>query len=355
MCKQKTRSSTNTVVPAQAGTHTVMTKATVLWVPACAGTTVICLSVSIFFVAADVLAQAYPTKPIRFIIPFPPGGPRDVQARLLGPKLNEAWGQPVVIDNRAGANGIIGIELAAKSPADGHTLVMISSGFASAPSLYAKLPYDTLRDFIPVAPLTSGPGILIVNNALPVKSVKDFIAYARTRPGQLHYGSAGNGAPSHLSVELFGAMTDTRFAHVPYKGMAPALNDLIGAQIQVSLPTIPGGLPYAQAGRVRALGVSGAKRSPAAPDIPTIAESGVPGFEATNWYGIAAPAGTPRAVVAKLNAEVTRIMSLADVRAKLLNIGMEAETSSPEAFADYLKLEIAKWAKVVKATGLRLE
>ena len=310
---------------------------------------------------ADAQAQtpsstpSYPAKPIRFIIPFPAAGPRDIQARLIAPKITEAWGQAVVIDNRAGANGIIGTELAAKAPADGHTLVLISAGFASAPALYAKLPYDTVRDFVPVAPLTSGPGILVVNNALPVKSVKELIAYARTRPGQLHYGSAGNGAASHLSVELFSVMTETRFGHVPYKGMAPALNDVIGGQIQVSLPTIPGGLPHAQAGRVRALAVSGAKRSPAAPELPTVAEAGVPGFEATNWYGMAAPAGTPRAIVLKLNQEFTRILGMPDVRGKLLNMGMEPETSSADAFADYLKQEISKWARVVKASGLRLE
>ena len=309
----------------------------------------------LFFCLSQAAAQQYPTKPIRLIIPFPPGGPRDVQARLIGPKLTEAWGQPVVIDNRAGANGIIGIELAAKSPADGHTLVMISAGFASAPSLYAKLPYDTLRDFVPVAPLTSGPGILIVNNALPVKSVKEFIAHLRARPGQLHYGSAGNGAPSHLAVELFKVMTQTQLTHVPYKGMAPALTDVIGGQIQVSLPTIPGGLPHAQAGRVRALGVSGVKRSPAAPEVPTIAEAGVPGYEATNSYGIAAPAGTPRMIVTALNAEITRILTLPDVRTRLLNLGMEPETSMPDAYIDFLKQEIAKWTRVVKASAIRLE
>jgi tripartite-type tricarboxylate transporter receptor subunit TctC len=297
--------------------------------------------------------QAYPTKPIRLIIPFPPGGPRDIQARLIGPKLTEAWGQPVVIDNRAGANGIIGFELAAKAPPDGHTLVMISAGFASP--LYGKLPYDPLRDFAPVAPLTHGPGILVVSNALPVKSVKELLAHARTRPEQLLYGSAGNGAPSHLSMALLAAMTGVQFTHVPYKGMAPAITDVIGGQIHMSLPTIPGGLPHAQAGRVRALGVSSAKRSPSAADIPTIAEAGVAGFEASNWYGIAAPAGTPHAIVMQLNQEVARIVALPDVRAKLLAIGMETEVSTPGAFAAFLKHDAAKWARVIKAAGLRVE
>ena len=314
------------------------------------------LSTAACFAAINVThAQQYPTKPIRLIIPFPPGGPRDIQARLIGPKLTEAWGQPVVIDNRAGANGIIGTELAAKAPPDGHTLLMISAGFASAELLYGKLPYHPLRDFVPVTLLTRGPGILVVNNALPVKSVKELIALARAKPGQLHYGSAGTGAPSHLSMELLAAMTGTQFTHVPYKGMAPALTDVIGGQIHMSLPTIPGGLPHAQSGRVRALGVTGAARSPAAPEVPTIAEAGVAGFEASNWYGLAAPAGTPRAIVTRLNQEIARILVLPDVRAKLLAIGMETESVSPEAFGEFMKDDAAKWGRVITAVGMRME
>jgi len=304
---------------------------------------------------AQTVAMPYPTKPIRLIIPFPPGGPRDIQARLLGPKLTEAWGQPVVIDNRAGANGAIGTEIAARAPADGHTLIIITAGEAAAVSLNPRLPYDLLRDFAPVALFSSGPSILVVNNALPVKSVKELIAYARARPGQLNFGSAGNGAPSHLSMELLKVMAQINLTHVPYKGMAPALTDVIGGQIQLSLPTIPGALPHVQSGRLRALAVSGAKRSPAAPDLPTLAEAGVPGYEATNWYGVAAPAATPRAVVAKLNAEIARVLALPDVRERLLNLGMEVETGSPDAFAEYIKREIAKWARVVKSAGIRLD
>jgi tripartite-type tricarboxylate transporter receptor subunit TctC len=292
---------------------------------------------------------SYPSRPIRLIIPFPPGGPRDVQARLIGPRLNEAWGQPVVIDNRAGANGIIGADVAAKAPADGHTLLMISSGFASAGLLYGKLPYDPLRDFVAVTPLTRGPGILVVNNALPVKSVKDLIAYARAKPGELRYGSAGNGAPSHLSVELLASMTGAQFTHVPYKGMAPALTDVIGGQIQMSLPTIPGGLPHAQSGRARALGVTGVKRTPAAVDVPTIAEAGVAGFEASNWYGLAAPAGVPQVIVLRLNREIARIVALPDVRDKLLAMGMETDNASPDAFTAFLRADASKWERVIRA------
>jgi tripartite-type tricarboxylate transporter receptor subunit TctC len=303
--------------------------------------------------AADV--QNYPVRPIRLIIPYPPGGPRDIQARLLGPRLTASWGQSIVIDNRAGASGIIGTDLAAKAAPDGYTLVMISSGFVTAPSLHAKLPYDPLRDFVAVAQLTSGPGLLVVNNALPVQSVKDLIAYARAHPGELNYGSAGNGVPSHLSMELLKMMTGTLLTHVPYKGMAPAMTDLLAGQIQVSLPTIPAALPHVQAGRMRALGVSGTRRSPAAPEIPTIAEAGIPGYASTNWYGIAAPAGTPAPIVERLNAEITRTLALPEVRAKLLAVGMEVETGSPAAFRAFLEAEVAKWARVVKATGVRLD
>jgi tripartite-type tricarboxylate transporter receptor subunit TctC len=310
------------------------------------------MSVVTIVAPSEAGAQQYPSKPIRLIIPFPPGGPRDTQARLIGPKLTEAWGQPVIIDNRAGANGIIGTEIAAKAPPDGHTLIIVSVGFATAELLYGKLAYDPFRDFVPVTLLTHGPAILMVNPAVPVKSVKELIAYARARPGQLSYGSSGTGSPSHLEVELLASMTGVQFTHVPYKGMAPALTDLLGGQIQMSMPTIPGGLPHAQSGRLRALGVSGAKRSVAAPDVPTIAEAGVAGFEASNWYGLVAPAGTPRAIVAKLNQEIGRVLMLPDLRAKLLAMGMEVESNTPEAFAEYLNNDAVKWGRVIKAVGV---
>ncbi|MBI3937373.1 MAG: tripartite tricarboxylate transporter substrate binding protein [Betaproteobacteria bacterium] len=306
-------------------------------------------------VAVSAAAQTYPQKPIRLIIPFPPGGPRDVQARLIGPKLTEAWGQPVVVDNRAGANGIIGIGLGAKAEPDGYTLVMISAGFAAASSLYAKLPYDSVRDFAPVAPLTSGPGIVVVNPSLPVRSIRELVAHARSRPGQLFFGSAGNGAPSHLAVELFKTMAGIDLVHVPYKGMAPAITDLIAGRLQLSIPTIPGGLPHAKSGKVRALAVTGAQRSAAAPELPTVTEAGLPGYLATNWYGLVAPARTPRPVVGKLNQEIGRILAMPEVRERLTNIGMEPESNTPEQFAEFIKSEIVKWAKVVKAAGVRLE
>lgn len=312
-------------------------------------------AIACFAVINQTHAQPYPTKPVRLIVPFPPGGPRDTQARLIGPRLTAAWGQQVVIDNRAGANGIIGTEIAAKAPPDGHTLLIVSVGFATADLLYGKLPYEPLRDFAPITLLTHGPAILVVNNTVPAKSLKELIEYARARPGQLRYGSSGNGSPSHLEVELLASMTGLQFTHVPYKGMAPALTDVLGGQTQMSMPTIPGGLPHVQSGRLRALGVSGAKRSPAAPDIPTIAEAGVPGFEASNWYGLVAPRGTPRNVIAQINQEFVRVLAIPELRAKLLAMGMEAESSSPEAFSDYMKNDAIKWGKIIKAVALRGE
>jgi tripartite-type tricarboxylate transporter receptor subunit TctC len=302
---------------------------------------------------ADV--QPYPHKPIRIIVPFPPGGPSDMQARLVGAKLTEAWGQATVIDNRGGANGIIGIELAAKADPDGHTLVLVTAGMAVQPSLYPQLPYDPVRDFALITRITSGPGIMVVNPSLPVLSVSELIAYARARPDKVFYGSAGNGAPSHLAVELLKVMTQVDIVHVPYKGMAPAITDLVAGQLQLSIPTMPAGLPLARAGKLRALAVTGAQRSPAAPELPTAAEAGVPGYQASNWYGIAAPVKTPRAIITRLNQELGRIMVAPDVREKLLNVGMDPAASTPEQFADFMKSEIGKWARVVKIAGIRVD
>lgn len=305
--------------------------------------------------AFGALAQVYPHKPIRIIVPFPPGGPSDMQARLFGAKLAEAWNQTTVIDNRGGANGIIGIELAAKADPDGHTLILISAGIAVQPSLHPQLPYDPVRDFAYITPVTSGPGIVVVNLSLPARSVPELIAYARAHPGKVLFGSAGSGAPSHLAVELLKVMTHVEMVHVPYKGMAQAITDLIGGQIQLSIPTMPGGLPHVKAGRLRALAVTGSQRSPAAPELPTVAEAGVAGYQASNWYGFAAPAKTPRAIIGRLNHEFSRIVAAPDVREKLVNVGMDPMTSTPEQFADFVKSEIGKWARVVKTAGIRVD
>lgn len=300
-------------------------------------------------------AQTYPQKPIRIIVPFPPGGPSDMLARLIGAKLTEASGQATVIDNRGGASGIIGIELAAKADPDGYTLIVVSAGMAVQPSLYPQLPYDPMRDFALITRLVSGPGILVVNPSLPVRSVAELITYARARPRKVFYGTAGNGTPSHLAVELLKVMTQVDVVHVPYRGMAPAMTDLVAGQLQLSIPTMPAALPLARAGKLRALAVTGAQRSPAAPELPTVAEAGVPGYQASNWYGIAAPAKTPRAIIARLNQEFSRIMAAPDVREKLLNVGMEPAANTPEQFADFMKSEIGKWARVVKIAGIRVD
>jgi len=315
--------------------------------------TLACAALTLALACPAASAQSYPSKPVRLIVPFAPGGPADLQARLIGPKLTEAWGQPVVVENRAGGNTIIATELTARADPDGHLVQIISAGFAINVSLYAKLPYDSLRDFAPVTQLTSGPAIVVVHPSLPARSVKELIQLARSRPGQLTYASAG--LPSQLAVELFKVTTGTDMVHVPYKGAAPAMIDLIAGHVQVSFPTIGGGLPHAQAGRLRALATTGAKRPPAAPDLPTMMEAGVPGYEATNWFGTAVPAKTPPAIVSKLSQEIGRVLRLPDVRERLLSQGMEPVSNTPDEFAAYIRSEMTKWARVVKASGAKPE
>jgi tripartite-type tricarboxylate transporter receptor subunit TctC len=303
--------------------------------------------------AGSATGQAYPSKPIRLIVPFAAGGPADIQARLIGPKLTEAWGQPVVIENRAGGNTIIATEITARADADGHVVQVVSAGFAINTSLYAKLPYDSVRDFAPVSQLTSGPAIVLVHPSLPARSVKELTQLARSRPGQLTYGSAG--LPSQLAVELYKVLTGTDLVHVPYKGQAPAMIDLIAGHVQVSFPTMLGTLGHVQSGRLRALATTGAKRALAAPDLPTMAEAGVPGYEAANWFGTMVPAKTPPAIVSRLSQEIARVLKLPDVRERLLSQGIEPVSSTPEEFSTYMRSEMAKWAKVVKASGAKAE
>jgi tripartite-type tricarboxylate transporter receptor subunit TctC len=306
--------------------------------------------------AGVACAQEYPVRPIRIIVPFAAGGPADVQLRLVGQKLTEAWGQTMIIDNRGGANSIVGTELAAHAPADGYTLAMVTAGFAVNVTLYPKLPYDSLKDLAPLTLVTRGPGLVVVHPSLPAHNIKELIAVAKSRPGQIVYASAGTGAPSHLAVELFGLMTGTSFIHVPYKGMAPGMTDLLAGQVQMGFPTIVAGVPLVKAGKLRALGVTSAQRALAMPEVPTVAESGVPGFEATNWYGLVVPAQTPAPVVAKLNQELNRILALPDIRERLLAVGMEAApTATPQEFGAMIRSEITKWAKVVKTSGVKPE
>ena len=272
---------------------------------------------------------------------------------MIGPKLTEAWGQPVVIENRAGGNTIIATEITAKADPDGHVVQIISAGFAINVSLYPKLPYDSMRDFVPVTQLTSGPAIVVVHPSLPARSVKELIQLARARPGQLIYASAG--LPSQLAVELFKVMTGTDLLHVPYKGQGPAMIDLIAGHVQVSFPTMGGALPHHKSGRLRALATTGAKRAPAAPDLPTMIEAGVPGYEAANWFGTIVPAKTPPAIVSRLGQEIGRALRMPDVRERLLVQGLEPVGNSPEEYSAYLKSEMAKWARAVKASGAKPE
>jgi len=305
-----------------------------------------------------VQAQApdYPTKPIRIVVPFPPGGATDILARDVAQKLTESWGQQVIVDNRPGAGGNIGSELVAKSAPDGYTLEMGTVGtHAINASLYAKMPYDHVKDFAPVILVAGVPNVLVVNPALPVNSVQELIAYAKANPGKLNFASSGNGTSIHLSGELFKVMAGVQMTHVPYKGSAPALQDLLGGQVQLMFDNLPPSLPQIKAGKLRALGVTTATRSPALPDVPTIAESGLPGFESSSWFGVLAPAGTPPAVIAKLNAEIATWVASPDAKQKLLAIGANAAGGTPDDFAKHIAAETAKWAKVVKESGAKID
>jgi tripartite-type tricarboxylate transporter receptor subunit TctC len=304
-------------------------------------------------IAAD--AQSYPSKPIRIIVPFPPGGISDVMSRVFGQKFTDTWNQPVIVENRAGAGGNIGTDIVAKSPPDGYTLVMGSIGtHAVNVNLFSKLPYDPVRDFAPIALVIEADGLLVLHPSVPVKTVKDLIALARARPGQLVYASAGNGTAAHLAGELFKSMAKIDLVHIPYKGNVPAISDLVGGQTSMLFATLPTVLPLAKAGRLHALAVTGAQRNPAVPDVPTMADT-LPGFEVTNWIALFAPAGTPADIVAKLNAEIMRIMRLPDVQSRLTNEGAKFTPNTPSEFAAFVKAEITKWGKVIKDSGARVD
>jgi tripartite-type tricarboxylate transporter receptor subunit TctC len=300
-------------------------------------------------------AGAYPTRPIRLIVPFAPGGSNDIMARLAGQKLSESLGAQVVVDNRAGGSGIIGTDIAAKAAPDGYTLLMMSLTFAVNPSLYSKLPYDTEKDLAPVTLVASAPLMLVVHPSIPAKSVQEFIAYAKANPGKLNFGSGGPGTTPHLAGEMLKMMAGVKMTHVPYKGGGPALNDLVGGQIQLMLENIPSTLPHAKSGRLRALAVSGLKRSPLVPDLPTLDEAGLKGYEIVGWNGFFVPAGAPRAIVMLLYRETAKALAQPDMKERLATMGAEPVGNSPEEFRVFVKAEIAKWAKVVKAAGLKVE
>ena len=305
--------------------------------------------------APVVLAQAYPAKAIRVIVPSSPGGGTDILARVIAARLTEAWGQQVVVENRAGAGQMIGIELAAKAAPDGYSLLMAASTLAINPVMYKKVPYDALRDFAPITQAAALPNILVAHPSLPVKNVKELVALAKARPGQLVYASAGHGTSPHLSFELFLYMTGTKMIHVPYKGTGPGAVDTVAGQVQLMMPNLLTALPHVKSGRLRALGVTSAKRSAGVPDVPTIAQAGVPGYEAIQWYGLLAPAGTPREIVTKLHGEIVKILAAPDTREKLSSDGAEPVGSTPEQFAAFIRAETDKWGKVVKAAGIQPE
>ena len=297
----------------------------------------------------------YPAKPVRLVLPYPPGGGTDVIARPLAAKLSETLGQQFVVENRGGAGGNIGMESVARAPADGYTIVMaLTAQLAVNPSLYPKLPYDPVRDFAPITQLGSAPYVMLVHPTLPSRTVKEFIAIAKSRPDELTFASAGNGSGAHLAGELLKSMTGVRLTHVPYKGAGPSLPDLIAGQVQSSFITYTSAGPQIRAGRVRAIGVTTLKRSPALPDVPAISET-VAGYDSGVWYGVLAPAGTPRDIVMKLNAEINRALNAPDVKPRLMSEAMEPSGTTPEALGDHMKAEIAKWARVVKESGAKVD
>ncbi len=297
----------------------------------------------------------YPARPIRFIVPYAPGGNGDIVSRIVAQRLSLALGQQVVIDNRAGAGGNLGAEIAAHAPPDGHTIVLGTNTHAINMSLYAKPGYDLIRDFAPIGLVSSAPMVLIVHPSLPVKSVKDLIAHAKRMPSKLNYATGGNGSSAHVITELFASLSGVELTHVAYKGAAQATTDLISGQVQVMFNATATALAHMQAGRVRGLAISTAARSPLAPGLPTVAESGLPGFEASIWQGLLAPARTPPAIVGRLHAEVTGVLGRAETKEQLGSQGVDAMPSTPSEFAVYIRAEIAKWSKVVRSSGARVE
>ena len=313
------------------------------------------VALALMLASAGAAAQGYPTKPIRMIVPFAPGGGTDITARAIAIRLGESWGQTVIPDNRPGANGTIGVDVTSKSAPDGYTICQISSSHAVNVALYPKLPYDLLKDVTAITQATSQPYAMIIHPSVPANSVKEFIAYAKSRPGAINYGSSGTGGISHLGGALLGSIVGISMVHVPYKGGALALTDLIGGQIQMQLGTLTLSGPHIRAGRLRVLAVTTAKRWPGTPELPTMQEAGVPGFEITQWYGLIAPARTPRPIITKLNKEIARILHLPDVKEKMAADGADAVGNTPEEFNAHIRAEVLKYGKLVKEVGLKAE
>ena len=310
----------------------------------------------LLLVAVASPAQNFPAKPVRVITPFTAGSAIDTLARVLGQKMSDAWGQQVVIDNRIGANGIIGTEAAAKAPPDGYTIHLGNiSTLAVNPHLYLKLPYDAVKDFLPVTLAATIPVVLVVHPSLPVKSIKELIALAKARPGQLNYGSGGTGSAQHLPMEMLRVEAGINITHVPYKGLGPAFNDVLGGQVPMMFAGVSNVVPHMKTGRLRVLAIGSPRRSASLPEIPTVAESGVPGFDFDSWTGYLAPAGTPKEIIAKLHADITRTLGLPEVREKLTTLGFDLVGGTPEAFATLIRNDIARFGKLVKAAGIVAE
>ena len=300
-------------------------------------------------------AQSYPNKPVKLIVPSAPGGFSDVVARILGQRLSTAMGQQFVIENKAGAGSIIGTDFVAKSAPDGYTLVLISSNHVINPWIYKSIPYDPLKNFVAVAKLVDSPYVLLVNPKVPARNVQEFVALAKAAPNTIHYASSGNGSSQHLMGGLFASMTGAPIKHVPYKGSGGAANDLVAGIVESSFAGVPNALAQVPQGRLKALAVTTSKRIPQLPDVPTLQEAGVPGYEASVWLALLAPAGTPRDIVAKLNTEINKLMSSPDTRKASFDAGVEVSISTPEALTDYMALELVRWGKVVKEAGIKLE
>ncbi|HKE42644.1 MAG TPA: tripartite tricarboxylate transporter substrate binding protein [Casimicrobiaceae bacterium] len=311
--------------------------------------------VAAWFCASLAFGQAYPNKPVHVIVPFTAGSATDILARTFGQKLSEMWGQPVVVDNRPGAGGTIGAGIVAKSAPDGYTLLVHSAAFAYNPSIYSGLPYDTAKDFVEIAPLGGQPNVLVVAPSLGVKSVKELIALAKEKPGQLNYGSAGTGSGTHINGEKFKLAAGIDVVHVPYKGTPEALNDTLAGRVTYFFSPISAAIPNVREGKLVALGVSTAKRSSALPNVPTIAEAGLPGFDYNLWVGLFAPAGTPPDVVDKINKDVDRVLQLPDVKERLANLGAEAMPMTPGEFKKFVQIELEESAKVIKAAGIKAQ
>jgi tripartite-type tricarboxylate transporter receptor subunit TctC len=305
--------------------------------------------------SAQTPAQQYPTRPVRIISPFAPGGGNDTLCRIVSQRLGENLGQQVIVENRAGANGIVGTEVAARAAPDGYTIVLIPSGHAVNASLYKKLPFEPIRDFSPITLVGSSPLVLAVHPSLPVKNVKELIALARARPEQLTYVSAGVGASGHLGGALFETLTGTKMTHIPYKGMAVAIVDLMSGQVTMTFGTSLSVVPHVRAGRLRALATTGTKRSPALPDLPTVAEAGVTGYEASLWYGFAGPARMPPGIVQRLNSAIVAVLRLPDVRERLASQGVDPQYNTPDEFAKLLVSDVERWAKVIQRAGIKPE